>query len=248
MQDPDRELGSKHQVELVLLDMSRLRRAGRAFRPGRHAVRSRDFTQTSIGWVVHNLISGWARWAVFGGRRKRASRIIRRSANEPAPSGRGRNSVRGASTHPEAVGDRRQRLLEVGPGQRPPELVGVVVDDPVRSHLVRHPPDLGGALLQDLEQRTRHADQSQDAGSLVGLENLPRAVGGAIVQRDEEVDPLRPVEAEVVLDHVRLVADHDGHRELHREVTSPGGVPLSNEVSLNRRRRLLQRFQARRSG
>src|SRR5690606_17830475 len=44
----------------------------------------------------------------------------------------------------------------------------------------------------------------------------PRAVDRAVVGDDEELDAKRPVEAEVRLEDVLLVADLVGHHELHR--------------------------------
>ena len=53
------------------------------------------------------------------------------------------------------------------------------------------------------------------SGALVGLEDLDGAVGGPGVGDDEEVDSLRAVITQVVLDDVRLVADLERHREPH---------------------------------
>src|SRR5215208_2041936 len=120
----------------------------------------------------------------------------------------------GRQHHPELLRDRLEGLLQV-PRRRPPELVGVVVDDPVRSHLAG---DAGDPLLTAALHVVNSADgalEAQDPRALVSLEDLDRAVHRSRVDDDEEVHTLREVEPQVVLDDVRLVAGLVDHSQTH---------------------------------
>ena len=99
---------------------------------------------------------------------------------------------------------------------RPPELVRVAVDHPVRAVLgcrqarhAGHPvrlPELLGLL----------ADQGQPAVAREPLEDLGRPVARAVVGDDDVVDAEREVVREVRLDDVRLVADEEREDDPHR--------------------------------
>ena len=106
------------------------------------------------------------------------------------------------------------RLLQVS-GQRPPEFVCVVVDHPVGAHLAGDSGYLSLAALLHVVDSTPDALEPHDSGRLVGLDDLDGAVGGPGVSDDEEVDSLRAVVTQVVLDDVRLVADLERHCEPH---------------------------------
>ena len=116
--------------------------------------------------------------------------------------------------HPKTLRDRAQGLLQVA-GQRPPELVVVVVDHPVGSELEGKPRDLGPAAAPHLGELSRHPLEPQEARLLIALENLHGAVGGAVVGDHEHIDPLGVVVAQVGLDHIGGIANHQGHGELH---------------------------------
>ena len=121
----------------------------------------------------------------------------------------------GGEDHPVGLGDRCQGLLE-GPLRRPPELVRVVVDHPVGAHLGRDARDpLLAALPLHVVDAALHALEVNEPRRLVALEDLEGPVRRAGVGDDEEVDALRAMEAQVVLDDVRLVANLVDHPEPH---------------------------------
>ena len=105
------------------------------------------------------------------------------------------------------------RSQVTAPGE--PELVGVVVDDPVGPVLggrqaghAGDPPVLGVGVLGLV-------DQAQAAGPLLGFEDGHRAVHRAVVGGDHEVDAVVVVMGQVGLDHVLLVPDEEGHDQPH---------------------------------
>ena len=59
------------------------------------------------------------------------------------------------------------------------------------------------------------AEEMQDSGPLVALEDLRRPVLGAVVRRDHEVDAGVEVEGDLRVHDVGLVADEERHHELH---------------------------------
>src|SRR5204863_7787074 len=82
--------------------------------------------------------------AVSGLRRAAKARLANRHPiGERTIARTGGELGSGGEHHPELIGDRLERLLQI-PGRGPPELIGVVVDDPVRAHLAR---EAGDSLL-----------------------------------------------------------------------------------------------------
>ena len=101
------------------------------------------------------------------------------------------------------------------PLARPPELVRVGVDHPVRvvfgGRESRHP----GHPLGLTHLVARLAQQPQAPCALVALEDLRRPVGRCVVRRDHEVDTGVQVERDLRIDDVGLVADEQRHDEPH---------------------------------
>jgi len=136
----------------------------------------------------------------------------------------------GGDQNPVALVHRGEDLVERAL-DRPPELVGVGMDDPVRSEVsgghaghVRHPLR---ALLAVVGVRRAH--DGEQAGIRVAGEDVHSLVGGAVVGDDEVVDPQRVVEAQVVLEHVPLVPDLERHDDADRRICGAGlgqGRPL----------------------
>ena len=151
---------------------------------------------------------------------------------------RPRNEVPPRAAH-DAVA-RRERpsksVAEVA-SARPPELVGVRVQDPVRAELGRREARHPRHPLALAQVVARLADEMQMPVARVALEDLRRPVLGAVVGRDDEVDAGVEVERDLGIHDVRLVADEERHDELHRQ-----------RHPRCRARRSPRRAQARRSG
>ncbi len=102
---------------------------------------------------------------------------------------------------------------------RPPELVDVARDDPVRPVLGGGHPRHSREPLALEKRAVRHAEQANPALGLVPREDVLRPVRRRVVGDDHEVDARGEVEREVLLDDVALVPDDQGHDDLH------GGQP-----------------------
>jgi hypothetical protein len=145
------------------------------------------------------------------------SRLLRANRHPFRERPRGLRSRDEVPPHPpdtaEPRRDRAEHLLQ-RPAARPPELVGVAVDDPVRTEArrrqSRHPSD-----HVDLRKRIRKIDAMHVSGAGVSLEDLGRAVRRAVVRGDHEVHATRQVETDVVVDDVRLIPDEQCHHESH---------------------------------
>jgi hypothetical protein len=61
----------------------------------------------------------------------------------------------------------------------------------------------------------RLVEQTELALTFVATEDLGRSVARAVVGRDDEVDPVLEVVAKVLVEDVLLVADEEGHHNLH---------------------------------
>ena len=148
-----------------------------------------------------------------------SSRAVMRSAKKRSSSGRGTKFRHAPRTTPKRVGNGREQLAEVA-SPRPPELVGVGVEDPVRAELGRREARHARHPLALAKVVARLADQMQVSLARVALEDLGRSVLGAVVGRDDEVDAGVQVERDLRVDDVRLVADEERHDELHRQASS----------------------------
>ena len=184
---------------------------------------------TSAWFPRVTWISGCARWTTLriglksdAGSLIGASaekRTVIRSAKLPVTPVRGRpERAQERADGPVALGNRVQHVAKRRPS-RPPELVGVGVDHPVRSEVgrsqachARHPFVLAQILAGLSEQM--HVTFAR-----VALEHLRRPVLRAVVGRDHEVGARVQVEGEPRLDHVRLVAGEQRHDELHRRAS-----------------------------
>ena len=123
------------------------------------------------------------------------------------------HELRARSDHHAIPLRNRGKRVRKRPVQRPPELVGVRVDDPVGSELrggepghVRQPvratlPEVGVRLI----------DHVGEPCVDVAAEDLGRFVGGAVVGDHEVVHPERVVEAEVGLEDVAFVSNLERH-------------------------------------
>ena len=212
VQDTDREAGRQEQFELGCLGV---RLAGAAYGPSDEAVAWRgaviDPDVHRVGLPDPDLRMG----AVDDLRRAPEARLPHGEALGPELlAGPGDELRPRGRDEPEPLGNRLQHLLE-GPRQRPPELVVVVVDHPIRAELIRlagehrptRRPRVAGVSLDVVE-----LDQP---GLAVRLQDLEGAVGRPVVADQEEIDALRPVVAQIRLDQVLGVADEDGHRKAH---------------------------------
>ena len=85
--------------------------------------------------------------------------------------------------------ERPRSSARKSPSARPPELVGVRVDDPVRTELRRREARHPRHPLRLAQILARLADQMQVTVLLVPLEDLRRAVLRAVVGGDDVVDP-----------------------------------------------------------
>ncbi len=115
-----------------------------------------------------------------------------------------------------AGGKHRQRLRERLPVARPPELVGVGVDDPVGAVGLGGEAGHAGDPASLVVVLLRLVDQLQDAGVPVALQDLDGAVGGAVVGGHDVVDAGGEVVVEHGGDDVGLVAHQQGEDEPHR--------------------------------
>ena len=192
---------------------ARLGSAEPAFRPARYSGEPPRSTQISTGWGPRIATRGCARWADFGGRRNRASRMVRRSANGPSP-GRATNSVARGDNEPVPLGIAASACFRspVNGHQNSSASLWITQSAPISPG---DPRDLLLAALLHVVDSTPDALEPHDSGALVRLEDLDGAVGGPGVGDDEEVDSLRAVITQVVLDDVRLVADLERHCEPH---------------------------------
>ena len=111
--------------------------------------------------------------------------------------------------------NRREDVLQ-RVSARPPELVGVAVDDPVRAELRRRQSPHASDPVGLPQVLTVLADQMEVAPLGVRLEDLGRAVLREVVGRDHEVDTRIEVEVDLRVDDVRLVPREECHHELHR--------------------------------
>ena len=111
----------------------------------------------------------------------------------------------------------RHRSEDVLQGAVPwdPELVGVGIDHPVRSVLVRRCARHASAPVA-FAHLTALAKQLEHAAALVRLEDLERPVLGVVVCRDDVVDAGVEVVRDLRVDDVHLVAHYQRLHELHR--------------------------------
>ena len=118
------------------------------------------------------------------------------------------------------AGRNRSEHVSQAPGQRPPEFVSIIMDDPVgrvtREGESGHPRH-ACALVVATVLLAQHCD---DVRLLVGAQQIDSAVGGTVIGHDHEVDSLREVIVQVGLDHLGLVADEQRHHQPHLRVGS----------------------------
>ena len=147
-----------------------------------------------------------------------------------------RRVLRQARRHPvgeerSVVGPRHERTPEglhdpvrVGHGgkdllqraaARPPELVGVGVDHPIRAELGRREPRHPRDPLALAEPLCRLADEVDRDVPNVGLQDLGRAIPRVVVRRDHEIDARVQVEGDLRVDDVLLVPRKHREDELH---------------------------------
>ncbi len=129
-----------------------------------------------------------------------------------------RHEVPPAATHDaEPRRDRREDVLQRAP-TRPPELVGVRVDDPVGAELGRREASHARDPSRLAHVVAGLANEVETTRALVPLEDLRRPVVRAVVGRDHEVDPGAQVERELRIDDVRFVPREERHDEPHRDL------------------------------
>ncbi len=134
---------------------------------------------------------------------------------ERLPVGARHEVAPGAADDAEVGGDGREHVSQA-PASRPPELVRVGVQDPVRSVLDRSELRHASDPLALAQVVPRLANELQDALRRVPLEDLRRAVGRPVVGGDDEVDAGAQVVRDLGVHDVRLVADEQRQHELHR--------------------------------
>ena len=154
------------------LEPGRRRRCGSRARPRRAAcARCATFWWA---WKIVSLSPGCGGRREAHGHALREERAVVRARQEVAPA---------AADDAEPVGHRREHVLQRA-AARPPELVRIRVDHPVGAVLgrrePRHPRD--PRVLAHVVGRL--ADEPQDAGALVPLEDLRRPVARRVVDRD----------------------------------------------------------------
>ena len=171
-------------------------------------------------WKIVSLSPG------VGGRREahrhalREERAVVRARQEVAPA---------AADDAEAVGHRREHVLQRA-AARPPELVRIRVDHPVGAVVGRREPRHPGDPRVLAHVVGRLADEPQDAGALVPLEDLRRPVARRVVDRQDEVDAGMEMECDLRVDDVCLVPREERHHEPH-----PTGSPtISSAASTTR--------------
>ena len=109
--------------------------------------------------------------------------------------------------------NRDKNVLQVL-GARPVELRDLAQDQPVGAVLRRRQSSHAGAPVT-LARLSALSDQMQVPLTLVGLEDLGRAVMRVVVGDDHEVDARIQVIGDLGVDDVRLIVDHECHHELH---------------------------------
>ena len=137
-----------------------------------------------------------------------------RSAKSRSSSGLGTKFRQAPRTAPNRRRARGEQLLQRRAAGEP-ELVGVGVDDPVGAEVRRGEPRHPRDPLALAQVVARLADQVEHAVARVALEDLRRLVLGAVVRRDDEIDACAEVVRDLRVDDVGLVADEEGHDELH---------------------------------
>ena len=115
---------------------------------------------------------------------------------------------------PVALRDGGEHLLQ-RPPTRPPELVGVARDDPVGAELLGGEPRHPGRPLPFPHLLSLLADEVQVPAARIRLEDRKCPVFGAMIRRDDEVDPGVEVKGDLRIDDVRLVAGAKRHHDLH---------------------------------
>jgi hypothetical protein len=212
VQHADRKRGREKQLQLADL---RMRLPGAAHGPtdeavsGRAAVVDPDvdgvgLSDPDLGMGAVNDLGRTPEASLPHGQPLRP-KLLTRPGDELRARGR---------DEPEALGDPGDGLLE-RPGHRPPELVVVVVNDPVGAPLIGPSGERGSPLRPRLARVALDVVELDQAHLAVGLEDLERAVGRPVVADQEEVHPLRAVVTEIRLDQVLGVADEDRHRKAH---------------------------------
>ena len=153
-----------------------------------------------------------------------------RSAKNRVVVGPGDEVPPGAAHRAEARRNGVEQLLQARAAGEP-ELVGVGVQNPVRAEVGRGEPRHPRDPLALAEVVAGLADQVEHAFARVALEDLRGRVLRAVVGRDDEIDARMQVVRDLRVDDVGLVADEEGHDELHAAVEpSPGpGDPLGSE-------------------
>ena len=128
---------------------------------------------------------------------------------------RAREKVTPAAPH-DAVPRRHGRKdVPQGPAARPPELVGIRVDDPVGAVLGRGEPRHPRHPLVLAHVVARLAEQPQATCALVPLEDLRRPVVRCVVRGDDEIDAGVQVVRDLRIDDVCLVAGEQRHDDPH---------------------------------
>ena len=142
------------------------------------------------------------------------SRAVMRSAKSRSSSGRGHEVPPGSADGAEPGWNRGEQLLQRRSSGEP-ELVGIGVQDPVGPEVRRGEPRHARDPLALTQVVAGLADQVEHAVARVALEDLRRLVLGAVVRRDDEIHACAEVVRDLRVDDVGLVADEEGHHELH---------------------------------
>ena len=122
---------------------------------------------------------------------------------------------------PVSAWDRAQHVGERA-AARPPELVDIAVDHPVRAVLARGETRHARYPLSLPERPIGLADHPHPTVSLVSGQHVLGAVARRVIGDEDEVDACTQVELEMLLDDVALVAREQGHHDSHGRNPRPG--------------------------
>ena len=192
---------------------------------GNHPRKGANGLSMTAWFPRESRISGCARWMTLRiGLKSDAGSLIGASAEKRTVrrSANGASRVRSRGERPEERPDRpvarRNRVEHVCERRatRPPELVGVGVDHPVRAELGCRQPGHARDPLVLPQIVAVLADEVDVPFTCVALENVRRPVLRAVVGRDDEIGARVQVKREPGVDDIRLVAREECHDERHR--------------------------------
>ena len=97
----------------------------------------------------------------------------------------------------------------------PPELVGIAVQDPIRTVLDRREPGHAGHPLSLSGDLSVLADHAHVTVAHVALEDVARAVDGAVIGDDDEIDAGVQMECQLRVEDVLLITNDHRQHNLH---------------------------------